>query len=268
MLCTIVRLQPNQQRLWPDAQPLVERLGRDFFKSLPERPGVYLMHGEGAAVLYVGKAKNLRKRLGSYRVANPERMPRRHLRLLRLVVRIELQECADEQDALAREAELLRTLKPRFNRAGTWPGQPRFLAWKTREDAIEFTITEAPEAGWNACGPMGSGAFSLCARLARLLWLAMNRTESVERLPEGWAARRILMPLVVPRLGEDGAAVPEAGTRLASLFAGDVESFCQWMEARRAPIRSPFERAWLEAELESVREWFKPSPQRAAPATL
>ena len=34
-------------------------------------------------VLCVGKAKNLRKRLGSYRVANPDRMPRRHLRLLR-----------------------------------------------------------------------------------------------------------------------------------------------------------------------------------------
>jgi len=48
------------------------------------------------AVLYVGKAKNLRKRLGSYRVANPDRMPRRHLRMLRAVVRIELRECDDE----------------------------------------------------------------------------------------------------------------------------------------------------------------------------
>ena len=225
------------------------------------------MHGEGAAVLYVGKAKNLRKRLGSYRVANPERMPRRHLRLLRLVVRIELQECADEAAALAREAELLRTLKPRFNRAGTWPGPPRFLAWRTGTDAIEFTITEAPEAGWNHGGPMGSGAFSLCARLARLLWLAMNRTENVGRLPEGWAVRRIVTPLVVPRIGDDSAVVHEAGSRLASLFAGDVESFCQWIEARRAPLGSPFERAWLESEFESMREWFKPSSKRVAPTT-
>jgi excinuclease UvrABC nuclease subunit len=41
-----------------------------------------MRNGTGA-VLYVGKAKNLRQRLGSYRVANPERVPRRHLRLMR-----------------------------------------------------------------------------------------------------------------------------------------------------------------------------------------
>jgi hypothetical protein len=34
-----------QQRLWPDAQPLVERLGREFFRRVPESPGVYLLRG-------------------------------------------------------------------------------------------------------------------------------------------------------------------------------------------------------------------------------
>ena len=48
-----------QQRFWPDPQPLVERLGREFFRHVPESPGVYLMRGLGDAVLYVGKAKNL-----------------------------------------------------------------------------------------------------------------------------------------------------------------------------------------------------------------
>jgi hypothetical protein len=47
-------------------------------------------------------------------VANPDRLARRHLRLLRLVARIELQECADEAAALAKEAELLLALKPKF----------------------------------------------------------------------------------------------------------------------------------------------------------
>src|SRR5947209_6768386 len=116
----------KQLLLFPDPRPLVERFGSDFFRQAPECAGVYLMRGAGETVLYVGKAKNLRKRLGSYRVANPDRMPRRRLRLLRAVVKIELQECADESAALAREAELLRTLRPRFNRAGTWPGTPRF----------------------------------------------------------------------------------------------------------------------------------------------
>jgi excinuclease ABC subunit C len=108
----------SQMLLLPDPQPLVDRLGREFFRQAPESPGVYLMRDAANAVLYVGKAKNLRKRLGSYRVANPERLPRRHLRLLRAVVRIDLEECPNEPSALAREAELLRDLRPRFNRAG------------------------------------------------------------------------------------------------------------------------------------------------------
>ena len=83
----------------PDPRPLVERLGRRFFLNAPERPGVYLMRDDQEQILYVGKAKNLRKCLSSYRVANPDRMARRHLRLLRQVVRIELQECADEMAA-------------------------------------------------------------------------------------------------------------------------------------------------------------------------
>src|SRR5277367_3020204 len=101
-------MKPMQQRFWPDAQPLVERLGRDFFRQLPETPGVYQMRGASNAVLYVGKAKNLRHRLGSYRVANPERMAKRTLRLLHLVERITWEECPDESAALRRESELLR----------------------------------------------------------------------------------------------------------------------------------------------------------------
>src|ERR1041385_3990947 len=111
-----------QMLMFPDPRPLVERFGPEFFRQLPEGPGVYLMRDARDVVLYVGKAKNLRQRLNAYRVANPDRMPRRHLRLLRAVVRIELQKYPDEASALARESELLLALKPRFNRAGTWRG--------------------------------------------------------------------------------------------------------------------------------------------------
>ena len=125
-------------------------------------------------VLYVGKAKNLRQRLGHYRVANPDRMGRRHLRLLRQVVRIELQECVDEPEALAREAKLLRALKPKFNRAGFWPAKPRFLVWRWTGRTLELAITEASAIGWLVFGPFGSGVVFLRAALVRLLWYALK----------------------------------------------------------------------------------------------
>src|SRR5216684_2559581 len=99
----------TQILLFPDPRPLVERLGQQFFQQAPQCPGVYLMRDAADTVLYVGKAKNLRKRLGSYRVANPDRLARRHLRLLRAVTRIEVQDCRDEAAALVREAEFLRS---------------------------------------------------------------------------------------------------------------------------------------------------------------
>ena len=108
----------GQLWLFPPPRPLVERLGEDFFRRLPSRPGVYLMCGPYEGVLYVGKAKNLRRRLASYRVANPERMPRRLIRLLHQVARIEFDVCADEQTATWREEMLICLLAPKFNRAG------------------------------------------------------------------------------------------------------------------------------------------------------
>jgi hypothetical protein len=120
----------GQLWLFPPPRPLVERLGAQFFRELPARPGVYLMCGPEAGVLYVGCAKNLRRRLGSYRVANPERLPRRMVRLLHCVTRIEFDVCPDETSAREREALLICVLAPRFNRAGkVWPDDRSRAAW-------------------------------------------------------------------------------------------------------------------------------------------
>ena len=112
----------GQLWLFPPPKPLVDRLGKEFFRKLPARSGVYLMCGPEHGVLYVGRASNLRKRLASYRIANPERLPRRMIRLLHRVTRIEYDECADEATARWREEMLICVLAPRFNRAGkVWP---------------------------------------------------------------------------------------------------------------------------------------------------
>lgn len=108
----------GQLWLFPPPRTLVERFGESFFRELPERPGVYYLCGADAGVLYVGKAKNLRKRLSSYRVANPERYSRRLIRLLNQVVRIEYDVCASEHVARHREELLICVLSPKFNRAG------------------------------------------------------------------------------------------------------------------------------------------------------
>lgn len=80
------------------------------------------MCGAAEGVLYVGKARNLRKRLAAYRVANPERMSRRMIRLLHQTRRIEWDECNSEEAAAYREELLICVLAPKFNSVGkVWP---------------------------------------------------------------------------------------------------------------------------------------------------
>ena len=91
------------------------------------------MCGDGEGVLYVGKARNLQKRLSSYRVANPDRLPRRMIRLLHRVTRIEWDECRTEAAARHREELLICVLAPKFNKAGkVWPRRrPTTMLGKT-----------------------------------------------------------------------------------------------------------------------------------------
>ena len=115
-------MSAGQLWLFDPPRPLVERLGENFFRAIPAEPGVYLMCGDSEGILYVGKARNLRKRLASYRVANPERLPRRIIRLLHRVTRIEFDICPTEEIARLREELLICVLTPKFNAAGkVWP---------------------------------------------------------------------------------------------------------------------------------------------------
>jgi excinuclease UvrABC nuclease subunit len=245
----------TQALLFPDPRPLVERLGAEFFRQAPKGPGVYLMRDDADGVLYVGKAKSLRKRLSSYRVANPDRLPRRHLRLLRSVARIELQGCQDEPAALARESELLRELRPRFNRAGTWPGTRRFVAWRASEQGFDLAATEAVEPGWRFHGPLGAGALYLRATLGRLCWCALCPDRGLSGMPEGWFQGRLGEIVTIPTCLAARSAVEELAQQLSALFAGETESFAAWVRHRTAPQTHPFEVAARETELETLCEY-------------
>jgi excinuclease ABC subunit C len=80
----------------------------------PTSPGVYRMLNAGHDVLYVGKAKNVRKRLSSYaRVNAPQ--PARILRMIAATVNVEIVSTTTETEALLLEANLIKQLRPRFN---------------------------------------------------------------------------------------------------------------------------------------------------------
>jgi excinuclease ABC subunit C len=80
----------------------------------PTSAGVYRMLNAASDVLYVGKAKNVKKRLASYaRVSAPQ--PARILRMIAATVAVEIISTSTETEALLLEANLIKQLRPRFN---------------------------------------------------------------------------------------------------------------------------------------------------------
>ncbi|MCS3728639.1 excinuclease ABC subunit UvrC [Bradyrhizobium betae] len=80
----------------------------------PTSPGVYRMLSANADVLYVGKAKNVKKRLSNYaRQSAPQ--PARILRMIAATVTVEIISTTTETEALLLEANLIKQLRPRFN---------------------------------------------------------------------------------------------------------------------------------------------------------
>ncbi len=86
---------------------------KDLIHSLPEKPGVYRHYDAGQRLLYVGKAKNLKKRVSSYFTKTHDSF---RLRLMVKQIRdIQFTVVKDEREALLLEKNLIRNERPKYN---------------------------------------------------------------------------------------------------------------------------------------------------------
>ncbi len=85
----------------------------DEVKRLPNAPGVYRMLDSKADVLYVGKARNLKKRVSNY--ARGQGLSSRIMRMIRETTAMEFVQTRTETEALLLEANLIKRLRPRYN---------------------------------------------------------------------------------------------------------------------------------------------------------
>jgi excinuclease ABC subunit C len=131
-------------------------LAAEKVRTFPQTPGVYLMKDAAGRVIYVGKAKNLRARAGSY-FLKAAAEDRRTADLVREIRDIDFLEAESEVDALLLESRLVKDVQPRFNSDlkddKTFP----YLQITTHEDypRVEFTRTPR-QKGVKLYGPFTS----------------------------------------------------------------------------------------------------------------
>ena len=86
---------------------------REFWRHAPLGPGVYRMIGAEGEVLYVGKARSIKKRIAAYMA--PERQPSRIERMVAQTRSMVFVTTESDAEALLLEANLIKQLKPRYN---------------------------------------------------------------------------------------------------------------------------------------------------------
>jgi len=164
-----------------DTRPPREKV-RDF----PDSPGVYLMKDAAGRVIYVGKAKNLRSRAGSYflKAAAEER---RTADLVREIADIDFLEADSEVDALLVEARLIKDVRPKYNTDFKDDKSFPYLEIYTREDfpRVEFT-REPSERGTKLYGPFASagslrGAIQVLQKIFKFRTCSLDIDEGDEK---------------------------------------------------------------------------------------
>jgi excinuclease ABC subunit C len=158
-------------------------------RELPRGPGVYLFRDAEGQVLYVGKAKDLRRRLASYRNATRRRAHRKMRTLVRLAASLEVRPQESETQALLLENQLIRTLRPPHNVDGAYSFLYPALGVGCDDGRVLLAFTPTPEE-WGCLDVRWHGCFRsrLRARAAFdalvALFARLGHQEPTSRLPD------------------------------------------------------------------------------------
>jgi excinuclease ABC subunit C len=177
--------KPDPSEVSP-AVPDDNSLAAEKVRSFPHAPGVYLMKDAAGRVIYVGKAKDLRNRAGSYFLkAAADEM--RTARLVREIRDIDYLEAESEVDALLLESRLIKDIQPRFNHDlkddKTFP----YLEIFTREEFPRVQYTREPKPrGTKLYGPFANssglrGAIQVLQKIFRFRTCTLDIHEADER---------------------------------------------------------------------------------------
>ena len=212
----------------------------DFLRSVPNHPGVYLMKNLQGHILYVGKAKNLRKRVSSYQRVNTKVSPKTVL-LLEKVAAIETILTITEKEAFILEASLIKKHRPRFNiELKDDKSYPRIKVTLNEEWPRVFMTRRRIKDGSRYFGPYSSsGAMRNTLRI-------INRLFPLRRC-KGKHIKKRVRPCLNYQMGR--CLAPCSGKVEKELYRQMVNNVLMILEGKNRQLR-----AHLETEMQRASE--------------
>lgn len=122
-------------------------LTKEMVVNLPLLPGVYFFRSKSGEILYIGKAKSLKKRVRSYLYNSKQNRWDKTKRLVRHATQIDYQICASELEALLLEARLIKYHQPPYNTSLKFVQRSPFIKVTLNEDfpKVAIVFKEEPD---------------------------------------------------------------------------------------------------------------------------
>lgn len=213
-----------------DGRRFVPPLSRPALAHIPDGPGVYRLLNNERQLLYIGKAKNLKRRVSSY-FTDAAGHSDKVLDLVRNVHEVRYEQTGSELEAALREAELIRTLKPPCNTLSKHLPRVAFLKLTVTNPYPRLSLATKPTSGRALyIGPFRRRDTAEKAQrlLARLFGL---RTCHGNLSPDP-----LFSPCVSGQIGTCSAPCNQQVTREA--YQEQVETFRQFLDGQEPALRA------------------------------
>ena len=125
-----------------------QKLDREILASAPDEPGVYRFLDADGEVIYVGKAKRLKRRLAAYRTISLTSRRKRHRKIKKILsaaASCSWETAASHLDACILELRLIQSLKPRLNVSASFSSSYPFIGTRRAQGRLYFALSSRPE---------------------------------------------------------------------------------------------------------------------------
>lgn len=121
-----------------------KKLGKGFLDTLPNLPGVYRVLDHQSKVIYIGKAKNLKRRLGQYKNAKRRKKHKKMRKIIENATSIEFEVASSEAEAELKETKLIQELRPKWNVVGAFCFLYPMVGLKSENRELSLCYTTDP----------------------------------------------------------------------------------------------------------------------------